>query len=89
MQQSNQQPRQNVHQATYRLLRQLAQQMEPVAKLAQETSLPGEPHPMDLVIRLLQQVVGGIEQVHSRLESLEARLDEPAVTKAIKNAVHG
>jgi hypothetical protein len=44
---------------------------------------------MDILIELLRQVVGGIEQIHARLERLEARLDDPAVVKAIKTAVHG
>ncbi|WP_334379865.1 MULTISPECIES: hypothetical protein [unclassified Bradyrhizobium] len=44
---------------------------------------------MDTIIELLQQVVSGVGQLHGRLERLEARLDEPAVLKAIKAAIHG
>jgi hypothetical protein len=40
---------------------------------------------MDTVIELLRQTVGGIEQIRSRLEDLESRLDEPSVTTALKN----
>jgi hypothetical protein len=63
--------------------------MEPVSKLAASRDGADQPDPMDTMIALLRQVVGGIEQVHTRLESLEASLDHPAVVKAIKNAIHG
>jgi hypothetical protein len=90
MQLNTQQRKRTIHEATYALLKRLSQQMEPVTLLAQQTSpLPDEPHPMDTMIDLLQQLVGGIEQVHLRLENLEARLDDPAVVKAIKDAVRG
>ncbi len=82
------QPRQNIHQATYRLLQHLARQLQPVATLAQ-AGMPDQPHPMDTIVELLRQVVTGIEQLHSRLENLEARLDDPAVLRAIKTAIRG
>jgi len=41
------------------------------------------------MIDLLSQTVEGIERVHVRLENLEARLDEPAVVKALKDAIRG
>lgn len=88
MQQINQRPQPTIQEATYQLLRQLAHQMEPISQLAKASS-PNETDPMDTVIQLLRQVVGGIKQVHTRLENLEARLDDPAVVKAIKQAVHG
>jgi hypothetical protein len=79
-----------IHEATYSLLKQLSEQMEPVTLLAQQTSPSSEePHPMDTMIDLLRQLVGGIEQVQLRLENLEARLDDPAVVRAIKDAARG
>lgn len=88
MEQNNPQPS-NVHQATYRLVRHLAQQMKSITVLAQEVTSPNEPHPLDIMTELLRQVVQGVEQVQSRLENLEARLDDPAVVKAIKGAIRG
>jgi hypothetical protein len=89
MQQANQQPKRTIHQATYYLLKRLAEQMEPVSKLVLETEAPDQPHPMDIMIELLRQAVEGIEKVHTRLEHLESRLDEPAVVKALKEAIRG
>jgi len=89
MQQNNQKPQQTIHQAIYHTLKQLAKQMQPVARLAQEAGAQDEPDPMDVMIELLRQVVSGIEQIQSRLEALESRLDEPAVMRAIKSALHG
>jgi hypothetical protein len=89
MNDENQQPRPNIHLATYKLLRHLAQQMEPVSRLAQEADTQNQPNPADTMIELLRQVVTGVEQLHGRLEKLEARLDDPAVVKAIKAAIHG
>ena len=88
MEQNNPQPT-NVHQATYRLVQDLAQQMKSIAVLAQEVTSPNEPHPLDIMTELLRQVVQGVEQVQSRLENLEARLDDPVVVKAIKGAIRG
>jgi hypothetical protein len=85
MQQANQQTKRTIHQATYSLLKRLSEQMEPVSKLAANSDGTDQPHPMDTVIELLRQAVGGIEQIRSRLENLESRLDEPAVTTALKN----
>lgn len=85
MQQANQQTKRTIHQATYSLLKRLSEQMEPVSKLAGNSDGPDQPHPMDTVIELLRQTVGGIEQIRSRLEDLESRLDEPSVTTALKN----
>jgi hypothetical protein len=85
MQQANQQTKRTIHQATYSLLKRLSEQMEPVSKLAANSDGPDQPHPMDTVIELLRQTVGGIEQIRTRLENLESRLDEPAVTTALKN----
>ncbi len=85
MQQANQQTKRTIHQATYSLLKRLSEQMELVSKLAANSDGPDQPHPMDTVIELLRQTVGGIEQIRSRLENLESRLDEPAVTTALKN----
>lgn len=89
MDQQSQLQTQNIHQATYRLLKYIAQQMKPVSILAQEATSPNEPHPLDIMIELLRQTVSGIEQVHSRLENLEARLDNPVVARAIKHAIRG
>jgi hypothetical protein len=89
MDQENQPMTQDIHRVTYRLLQHLAQQMKPVTTLAQEVTSPNEPHPLDIIIELLQQVAGGIEQIHTRLEKLESRLDDPAVVKAVRQAVHG
>jgi hypothetical protein len=85
MQQANQQPKRSIHQATYFLLKRLSEQMEPVSKLAANNDGPDHPHPMETIIELLRQTVGGIEQIRTRLENLESRLDEPAVTTALKN----
>jgi hypothetical protein len=89
MQDTKPQSKPTIHQATYRVLLNLAKQMTPIAKLAAEAESPDQPHPMDIVIELLRQVVGGIDRVHVRLENLEARLDDPAVVKTIKSAIHG
>ncbi len=89
MQQENQKPRQTIHQATYHLLRQLAQQMQPVARLAQEADGPNEPDPTDIIIELLRQLVNGVEQILSRLETVEGRLDDATVMNAIKSAAPG
>jgi hypothetical protein len=89
MQDTKPQAKPTIHQATYRVLLNLAKQMGPVSKLAAEAESPEQPHPMDTVIELLRQLVGGIDRVHVRLENLEARLDEPAVVKTIKSAIHG
>jgi hypothetical protein len=89
MQQSNQKPQQTIHQAIFHSLQKLAKQMQPVAQLAHQATAPNEPDPIKVMIELLRQVVGGIEQVQSRLEALESRLDEPAVTKAIKGVARG
>ncbi len=83
------QHRPNIHQATYKLLRRLTQQMEPVARLAQGAEAPDQPSPTDTMIDLMRQTVGGIEQLHGRLERLEARLDDPTVVRAIKAAING
>ena len=88
MQQGNQ-PTRTIHQATYSLLKRLSEKMEPVSKLVLDTEAPDQPHPMDIMIDLLSQTVEGIERVHVRLENLEARLDEPAVVKALKDAIRG
>jgi len=80
MQQANQQTKRTIHQATYSLLKRLSEQMEPVSKLAASSDGPDQPHPMDTVIELLRQTVGGIEQIRARLENLESRLDGPAAT---------
>jgi hypothetical protein len=85
VEQQKPQSRPNIHQATYRLVCQLAQQLEPVSRLAQETGDPNVPDPMEVIIELPRQVVNGIEQVQSRLEELEARLADQAVVKAIKS----
>jgi len=89
MQEANQQPKRTIHQATYSLLKRLSEKMEPVSKLVLDTEAPDQPHPMDIMIDLLSQTVEGIDRVHVRLENLEARLDEPAVVKALKDAIRG
>lgn len=89
MQQESQKPRQTIQMATYRLLQQLVQQMQPVAGLAREADDPNEPNPTGVIIELLRQLVNGVEQVRAGLEALEARLDDPAVVKAIKSAMNG
>lgn len=83
------QQRPTIHQATYKLLRQLAEQIEPISRLSQAADPPDQPSPADTMIDLMRQVVGGIEQLHSRLERLEGRLDDPAVVRAIKAAING
>jgi hypothetical protein len=58
--------------------------MEPISKLlVVDTEAPDQPHPMDTMIALLQETVRGIENVHVRLENLEARLDEPIFKKPL------
>ena len=80
------QPKITIQQATYRLLKHMAQEMEPIAKLAAQTESPDQPHPMTAVIELLQHLTGGVEQILSRLESLEFRLDEAAMKRALADA---
>jgi len=91
MQQPNQQPkpRRTIHEATYAMVRRLTQQLEPLSKLVQDTDALDQPEPMDTMIELLRQSVEGIEKLHTRLENLESRLDEPMVAKALKDAVNG
>ncbi len=78
-----------IHRATYDLVRQILAQMEPLSNLANGADNPDQPDPIDVMITLLEQVVGGIERLHSRLENLESRLDDPAVARAIKSAARG
>ena len=77
----------SIHLATYRLLKQLMQEMDPIAKLAAQAEAPDQPHPMTAVITLLQHLTEGVERILTRLETLEARLDEATAAKAIKDAV--
>ena len=79
MSETGDRPKPTIHQATHRLLLQLAKDMKPVSQLAKEVALPDEPHPMDTVIELLNQVVGGIGQIQSQLETMESRLSESVV----------
>ena len=76
-----------IHQAKYHLVRQLAAQMEPLSKLVASGGDTDQLDPTGTMVTLLQQIVGGIDQIHARLENLEARLDDPAVVKAIKSTM--
>ena len=89
MQQVNQPRRRTIHEATYLLLKRLSEQMEPISKLVVDTEAPDQPHPMDTMITLLRETIQGIENVHARLENLEARLDEPMFRKPFQNAIRG
>jgi len=88
MSQNNTQSKPTVQVATYRLLDQLRKEMGPIAKLVAPSEAPDQPPPMEAVIELLKALTGGVEQIRVRLETLESRLDEAAVTKALKDAVH-
>lgn len=87
MPQSPQSP--NIHQATYRAVRHLAKQLEPISRLAEATETPNAIDPFDTIIELLKQLVGGVEQIRLRQEDLEARLGDGVVAKAIKGAATG
>ncbi len=89
MQQVNQPRKRTIHEATYFLLKRLSEQMEPISKLVMDTEAPDQPHPMVTMIALLQETVQGIENIHVRLENLEARLDEPMFRKPLQDAIRG
>ena len=66
-------------------MRKVAKQIEPVALAFATKESQEQPDPIDTMIQLLTQVVGGIEQLHSRFDNLEARLDRPAIKRATKD----
>lgn len=75
MQQDSQQRKQNIHEATYSLLKRLSAQIEPVSKLAGGDLT--QPEAIDTMIRLLEETVMAVNRVHERLEHLESRLSQP------------
>ena len=58
----------------------------PISQLVEGADDPNVPDPTDTIIQLLQQTGAGVEQVRSQVEDLQARLDDPALIRAIKSA---
>jgi hypothetical protein len=78
---------QTIEQAIYAITKAIQAEMKPISALATMATDPRHPSPLDLMVQLLETVVSGQNQTREQVEAILARLDEPQIKKAIKEAV--